>query len=81
MVPKRTENWDAGDFYREFRKLASEATDGIFREKFNALAVELEPLGREFIVEKIGCGRNLDSVIEKVSILQKVDFGAAAYKI
>jgi hypothetical protein len=69
MVAKRTENWDAGDFYREFRKVASQASDEVFREKFNALAVELEPLGREFIIGKVGCGRNLDSVMEEVQAI------------
>jgi hypothetical protein len=69
MVPKRTANWDAGDFYQEFRKLARNSTNEVFREKFNALAVELEPLGREFIREQVGCGRNLDSVLEEVQLI------------
>jgi hypothetical protein len=70
MVPKRTENWDTGDFYREFRKLASEAKEGVFSDKFNALAKELEPLGREFIIEKVGCGRKLDSVMEQIQLIR-----------
>jgi hypothetical protein len=66
MAVKRTQNWEASDFCREFKKIAVTSPDEMFREKFGALAAELEPLEREFIREKFGCGGNMDAVLEEM---------------
>ena len=66
MATTRMESWDVGDFHNEFRSLARKSSDEVFCEKFNALADELEPLGREFMRETAGCGRDLSAVVEEL---------------
>ncbi|MDW7712172.1 MAG: hypothetical protein SCH98_17030 [Deferrisomatales bacterium] len=66
MVTKRREDWDAGDFHGEFRSLAQSSSEETFRGKFHALADELEPLGREFVRETVGCGREMSAVMEEL---------------
>ena len=69
----RFANWDAADYQHEFRRLAAEATDPLFREKFNALADQLEPLGREFIRETAYCGHDLSAVMEELQAIAARD--------
>lgn len=66
MVTKRMEKWEVSDFQHEFRTLAEQSSDETFREKFRALADELEPFGREFIRENAGCGRDLSAMVEEL---------------
>jgi len=66
MATNRFAKWDASDYQQEFRRLASTSTDSLFREKFNALADQLEPLGREFIRETADCGHDLSAVMEEL---------------
>ncbi len=66
MVTKKMENWEVSDFHHEFRSLAQKSTDEAFRTKFNALADELEPFGREFIHETAGCSHDLGAVVEEL---------------
>jgi len=66
MATNRFANWEAADYQREFRRLAGEAGDDRFREKFHALADQLEPLGREFIRETATCGHDLSAVMAEL---------------
>ena len=66
MATKRMENWDAGDFCKNFRHEAQSSSDDLFREKLNALADAIEPMNREFCEETVRCGRDLSSVMEEL---------------
>jgi len=62
----RFANWEASDYQREFRRLATQSSDSMFQEKFHALADQLEPLDREFIRETASCGHDLSAVMEEL---------------
>jgi hypothetical protein len=66
MATNRFANWEASDYQSEFRRLAGASSDAAFREKFNALADQLEPLGREFIRESASCGHDLSAVMDEL---------------
>lgn len=66
MATNRFANWEASDYQREFRRMATETNDRQFREKFGALASQLEPMGREFIRETASCGHDLGAVMQEL---------------
>lgn len=66
METNRFASWEAADYQREFRRMARNSGDEAFRDKFHALADELEPLGREFIRETAACGHDLGEVLEEL---------------
>lgn len=66
MATNRMQNWDAGDFSRNFRTAATHSDVEQFREKFSALAGALEPLDHEFLHETASCGVELGGVLDEV---------------
>jgi hypothetical protein len=57
------DSWDAADFGRHFRNVASSSPDETFRQKFGALGAQVEAMDAEFCRETANCGRNLASVM------------------
>jgi hypothetical protein len=68
-MASRTENWSIGDFLSHFEKAIDRAVDQRFKDKFHALAGELELLDTEFLKEQKGCGTPLDALIDKLQSL------------
>lgn len=60
----KTENWDAGDFYKAFEQAAERAADEKFSKQFRDLAKAIEPLQREFEKESIRCSKNTAKLVE-----------------
>jgi hypothetical protein len=73
-MARRTEHWEAGDYYQEFQRASQSAADEGLRAKMRALAQEVEPLDREFCRETASCGRDMGSALEELqAIAERLD--------
>lgn len=66
MTTKRMENWDAGDFARDFLRAAESSPDRAFKAEFTELGRTLSELDSEFCRETVGCGKRLSSAMEEL---------------
>lgn len=58
------ETWTISDFLDHFEKEVERAAEERFKVMFKELTAELSLLDAEFMTKKIGCGGDLDGILE-----------------